>query len=117
MPMTMITAETPNHHLPVADEVEGRLAAVEPEEDVGALGSGRLGLLEFGGELELLLEGLLELGRRRRRLGSVPSRRLVRGSCGPPSSRIPRPLATPMLLASVALRLRPSRITNGRVKK
>ena len=75
------------------------------------------------GELELLLEGFFEFE------GRFVFDRTVAVALGTgvavavPGAHIrasavtPSPLATPIVFASVAARLRPRRITNGRVKK
>ncbi len=76
-------------HPAAADEVERRLPAVEPDERIRALFAGR--------------------GSHARRCGD-------RGH-DPASVGIARPRAMPMNLASVTVRLRPSQMTRGRVKK
>ena len=74
-----------------------------------------LSLLLDGGELELLLERLLQLFRRLFVLGALAGA-VVRGH-GVTPVLTPSPVAMLMVVDVSLLRRWPSRITNGRVKK
>ena len=102
----------------MADEVEGRLAPVQADEDVVALLAVGLALCFLGGELELFFERLFEfLGGLvvHGALASVgPSAAGAHGATPPVT---PSPLAMLMVVDASLPRRWPKRMTKGRVKK
>jgi len=114
-------------HFATTDEVERGLAPVQADEDVVTLLPGLLGLEFLLGQLELLLEVLLEdgggfLGRDVRGVvGLGPLPRWVAASL--PGAHVGSPEVTPSPLATLMPRTSeprcpwPRRMTNGRVKK